>query len=181
MLKYGEVAGLPVICSNDGKKIGTVKDIIFCPGTKEVKAFLLDESRYKTKKKIAMFEDVLNIGSGAVIINDCSKIKVLKNTEFENMFKCRSKITGARIYSSSGEDLGIVKDVLFDLNTGLIEGMEVSDGMIQDIFQGRRIVPLFGKVEFGEEIILVGRDAVEEITGTGGGIRRKLFGEEGSE
>lgn len=181
MLKYGDVLGLPVICGNDGKKIGMVKDVIFCLKTKKVKGFLLEPGRYETTKKIAMFGDVLNIGGGAVIINNCLNIKTVNKAGYETEFKLRGRINGSRIYSKSGEDLGIVKDVLFDINTGQIEGVEVSNGILQDIYQGRRVVPLFGKVEFSEEIILVGRDAMEEINSTGGGIKRKLFGEEGSE
>ena len=54
--------------------------------------------------------------------------------------------------------------------------MEVSDGLLQDIITGRNILPLFGKVEFGEENILVDKEAVEEMLSNGGGLKKKLFG-----
>jgi len=41
---------------------------------------------------------------------------------------------------------------LFDLKHGKIDGIEVSDGLLQDIVKGRSVLPLIGKVEFGEEI-----------------------------
>jgi len=60
---------------------------------------------------------------------------------------------------------------LFDLKHGKIDGIEVSDGLLQDIVKGRSVLPLIGKVEFGEENILVDNEAVEEMMETGGGIK----------
>jgi len=47
--------------------------------------------------------------------------------------------------------------------------------MIQDVMQGRKLIPLFGKVELGEEFAVVGSEAVEEMEETGGGIRNRLL------
>jgi uncharacterized protein YrrD len=84
-------------------------------------------------------------------------------------------IRGLKIFTRSGEELGEVKDVLFDNRTGMVEGVEVSDGLYQDIVHGRKILPLFGKVEFSEDILFVDREAVEEMTKTGGGIKNKFL------
>jgi len=37
--KYSEVLGLPVISLDNGKKVGNVKNIIFCPKKKKILAF----------------------------------------------------------------------------------------------------------------------------------------------
>jgi len=173
--KYSEVIGLPVICAKDGRKLGTVKDVIFCPGARSVKAFLLERKSYEIGKRVVFFEKVLSLGRDAVIVDDCSCVTALKKGEYAAQFKDQGRITGLRVYSKKGEDFGIVKDVLFDHRTGAIEGVEVSDGLLQDIYRGRNILPLFGKVEFSEDNILVGEESVEEMMNTGGGIRRKLL------
>jgi len=176
--KYSEVVGLPVICIDNGKKIGVIEDVIFCPGKREVKGFLLERRGCQVSKKAILLKDVLSLGNDAMVVNDCSCVTSLKKLELSEKLKDKGEIRGLRIYSKSGEELGIVKDVLFDYSTGFVEGVEVSDGLLQDIVKGRNILPLFGKVEFGEESILVDKEAIEEMVSTGGGLKRKLLKEE---
>ena len=42
---------------------------------------------------------------------------------------------------------------------------------MQDLSEGRKIIPLIGKYEFGEDMLLVDNDAIEEAISTGGGIK----------
>ncbi|NJD03284.1 MAG: photosystem reaction center subunit H [Ruminiclostridium sp.] len=174
MHRYSEVLNLPVVCVKNGKKTGVIKDIIFCPENREVSAFLLEHKGLEIRKKVVKLKSILNLGDDAVIIDSPDCVKSLGKAAYTAEFKDEGSILGLRIFTRAGEELGIVKDVIFDWQAGRIEGFEVSDGLLQDILQGRRILPLFGKVEFGEENILVDKEAVEEMENTGGGIRNKL-------
>lgn len=173
--KYSEVLNLPVICVNDGKKAGIVKDIVFCPGNREVKAFILEYNGLHIKKKVLMLKDILNLGNDAVIVESQACVSELGRSAYSNAFKDEGGILGLKIFSKAGEDLGIVKDVIFDWKTGRIEGIEVSDGLWQDVITGRRMLPLFGRVEFSDENLLVEKEAVEEMVNTGGGIKNRLL------
>lgn len=175
MERYSEVIGLPVICAEDGKKVGSVKDILFSPKERKVLAILLELESYQIIRRAVMLDHILNLGGDAVIINGSECVKELKKLENLDTFKNKGIIKGLRIYTKSGDDLGVVKDILFDYKTGYIEGVEISDGLVQDIMQGRRILPFIGKVEFSDESILVDRDAAEEMTSTGGGLKKKLL------
>lgn len=171
MEKYSEVLGLPVICLENGKKIGVVKNIIFCPKKKKLLAFLLECKSFEIKKNVVLAEDIINIGNDAVIIIKESCLKDLRKIKDNDDFVDKGEVIGLRVISKKGQDVGIVKDVIFDYKNNSIEGVEISDGLLQDLVKGRSILPLIGKVEFGEEFILVDNDAVEEIMETGGGIR----------
>lgn len=175
--RYSEVVGLPVICVDNGKKIGAIKDVIFCPGQKKATALVLERKGCQVARRIILLKDILSLGRDAVVVNDCSCITELKKVKDLEEFKEKGEIKGLKIYTKSGEDIGTVKDILFDYKTGTIEGVEVSDGLLQDIVQGRNVLPLFGKVEFSEENILVGREAIEEMMSTGGGLKKKLLKE----
>ena len=173
--KYSEVLNLPLICANNGKKAGNIKDIVFSPEDREVKAFLLENNGFKLKKKVVLLKDILNLGNDAAIVENRSCISEMGRSTFLDVFRDEGGILGLKIFSKEGEDLGVVKDVLFDWKTGRIEGVEVSDGLLQDVMLGRRILPLFGKVEFSEENVLVEKEAVEEMVNTGGGIKNRLL------
>ena len=175
ILKYSEVIGLPVLSAAGGKKIGVVEDLFFSPQNREVKALLLERPVYEVSKRVLIFEDITTIGKDAVIVRSADCRISVKKTAAGWIQGYRGKIRGLRAYSKAGEELGDVKDILFDSKTGLLEGVEVSDGLYQDIVQGRKILPLFGRVEFSEENILVDREAVDEMMRTGGGIKKKFF------
>jgi len=65
--RYSEVLGLPVICTADGKNLGTIKDIIFCPKEKSVVAFLI-ECKVTTEEKGGFCFGCLSLGRDALIV-----------------------------------------------------------------------------------------------------------------
>lgn len=174
MHRYSEVLGLPVIFADSGKKAGTVKDIVFCPGRREVAAFLIEHKGMSLKKKVLPLKDVLSLGRDAVIVDNPACVRNMDRSEYSKTFRDEGNIMGLRILSKTGDDLGIVKDVIFDWESGRLESVEISDGILQDVIQGRHMLPLLGKVEFGEENLLVEREAVEEMADTSGGIKNML-------
>jgi uncharacterized protein YrrD len=173
--RYSEVLNLPVISENNGKMIGVVKDVLFDTETREAKAFLLEHKGVEISKRLIYLKDVLSLGADAVVIDSGACISVIGRSEYSEGFTKKGKILGLRIFSRAGEDLGIVGDIIFDWVTGRVESVEVSDGIFQDVVKGRSLLPLFGKVEFSEENVLVDREAVEEMVNTGGGIKNRLF------
>lgn len=175
--KYSEVIGLPVICSGSGKLIGTVKDIIFTLEGRAVEAFLFEGTGLRNIRKALLLKDIAKLGKDALIIEDAACAIPWKEAGKSLSLKNKKVLTGFRVFSRSGEEMGVVKDILFDYKTGLIEGVELSDSLLQDLVNGRYILPLFGKVEFGEDSILVDNEAIEEMTNTGGGIMKKFFNE----
>ena len=173
--KYSELLGLPVICSDNGKLIGLIKNVILNLETRTVEALVFEKDGLVNKRKVLLLKDVIRLGRDAVIIENDRCTIPWKEAGKNLTLNKENILMGFRVYSKSGKEMGIVKDILFDYKTGLIEGVELSDSLFNDLINGRNILPLFGKVEFGEDIILVDSEAVEEMTNTGGGIRNKFF------
>lgn len=181
--RYSEVLNLPVICADNGRKAGSIKDILFDLDGREVKALLLEHTGLLPGKRVIFLDKLSNLGKDAAIIRSTDCVSVVKRKAFANLFGSgesffdgdRGSLIGRRVYSKAGGELGIVKDVIFDISSGKIEAFEISDGVLQDIIQGRRLLPLFGKIELGEEFAIVDSEAVEEMDGTGGGIKNRLL------
>lgn len=69
------------------------------------------------------------------------------------------QLLGLQVRTGSGKALGIIEDILFDSETGRLEGMEISRGLFQDFVDGRVTIPM-------PDVYTVGQDAVvvpEEI------------------
>ena len=172
--RYSEVLNLPVLCADSGKKAGVVKDVIFNLESREVEGFLL-ENKLPLNRRVVLYSEVVSLGNDAAIVNSSSCVTDMDRAAFSEAFPDEGCLLGLKVFSTAGGELGVVKDVLFDYQTGRIEGFEISDGLLQDVMQGRKLLPLFGKVEFGDEFAVVGEEAVEEMEDTGGGIRNRLF------
>ncbi|MGI6669060.1 MAG: PRC-barrel domain-containing protein [Acetivibrionales bacterium] len=172
--RYSEVLNLPVICGGSGKKAGSVTDVVFSPGSREVKAFLLDDMGISLKKRAVFLGDVTKLGKDAVIIGSMNCISSIGRTAFAKAFG-KSGLLGLKVFSKAGGEIGVVKDVLFDVQTGRIEGFEISDGFFQDVMQGRKILPLIGRAELGGEFAVVEKEAVDEMKETGGGIMKRVL------
>lgn len=172
--KYSGVLGLPVISARDGLKIGTVKDMVFSADNKGILAFLMEKGSYAVKGNVILLRSIISLGNDAVIVDD--PVNLLEYRRFKKLYQLqeRKNLRGLKIFTHTGEDLGVVQDVLFDYRTGKVEGVQVSDGLVQDIIMGRNILPFFGKIEIGNSNILVENEAVEEMMSTGGGLRSRL-------
>lgn len=172
--KYSCIIGLPVISASDGTKIGVLKDVVFTKDNKGIIAFLLDKNNHAVKGNSVLLQDVLSLGSDALIIGDSNNLIEYKNLKKTFDIQNKSSLRGCKVYTHGGNDLGIVQDILFDYKTGKVEGVQVSDGLVQDIMVGRNILPFLGRIEIGNKNILVDSEAVEEMTSTGGGLKSRL-------
>lgn len=173
--RYSEVLNLPVICADSGKKAGNVKDILFSRSSREVRALLLTHKGLSLKQRVVFISELLSLGGGAVVVNSISCISDLDHAAFVKAFNDERSLLGLRVFSKSGGEIGVVRDVLFDIRTGRIEGFEISDGLFQDIMQGWKQLPLLGRAELGEEFAIVDSEAVNEMEESGGGIKNKLL------
>lgn len=172
--KYSDVLGLPVISALDGMKIGTLKDVAFRRDNKGVVAFIIEKGSHAIKGNVILLRDVRSLGNDALIIGNTDCLLNYKTFKKTCEMQGKTQLRGFKIYTNEGNDIGIVQDIFFDYKTGKVEGVQVSDGLVQDILMGRNILPFFGKVEIGNNNILVDNEAVEEMTSTGGGLRSRL-------
>lgn len=175
LYRYSEVLNLPVICASNGRQAGIIKDVFFSTESREVKGFLLEHRGLDIAKRLILLKDVLSLGTDALVIDSNACVSKMGRSQYSDTFIKKGRILGLRVFSRAGEELGLVKDAVFDIATGRVEGVEVSDGFFQDVVKGRSLLPLFGKVEFSEENVLVDREAVEEMANTGGGIKNRFF------
>ena len=179
-MKARDILGLPIIYDDGRKSPGFLKDIIINICEKQVNAFVAEKTGFRKNRLIFGFDNIRDIGGGALIVKSISGVdKCIEYKKSCNTNKSLSDIDKKKIeikvYSKNGEDLGLVKDIFFDLQTGYIEAFELSNGLIEDIIEGRKIIPLIGKYEFSEDNIIVDTEAVQEMIEVKSKIRKKIL------
>lgn len=143
-----------------GKAIGNVEDVFFNFDNNFVKGMYVATIVKKYYISLADIKDVNDM----VIIQELKRVRDLS----KGTFKEKNVIKGGdviykKVFTYKGQELGFVNDVFFDLETGSIEALELSDGIIQDLISGRKLIPMIGNIFIGEEGIFVNKDALEEM------------------
>jgi uncharacterized protein YrrD len=73
------------------------------------------------------------------------------------------EILNKKVFTSKGKEIGYINDIYFNVEFTSIDAFEITDGLIEDLISGRKIVPLIGDVFIKEEGIFISKEAYEEI------------------
>jgi uncharacterized protein YrrD len=165
-IKANSLIGLPVITVNDGKKVNTIKDIVYDGTTNQVTAFVVDEKGWFSVAKIILIQDIKSIGKDAILIDDESKI-VTADSQVDQSIALTANddnfLDTNEVITESGTKLGKVTDIYFNENTGKLEAIEVSEGFIKNIVSGTKKIEIEDIITVGKENLIVDDNVKESI------------------
>ncbi|MCT8139562.1 PRC-barrel domain-containing protein [Anaerobacillus sp. CMMVII] len=155
MRTFSVLNGLPVISLTGGKEIGKVIDLLF--HKTHVEGFLIDQNGWLNRHLFVPLENIHAIGHDALIIDDVKELSTFdkKQFPFYSLHNGTKKIVGKTLMSTEGEKLGLVEDVYFNENLGNIVGYEVTDGLIADLKEGKRVLKSTTPLTVGEEVLVI--------------------------
>ncbi len=177
LLKFSEMIGLPIISVSTNEKLGTVRDILFKIPTKEICALIILNKKFMSSLKVVKIKDVINIGKSAVLIQDDQCIMPSKRyfTEVNDVKRYGDEVVEKQIYTDNGIDLGIIQDITFDFETGMLEEFEISDGLVQDLIDGRKMFPVSESIQIEQGIVIVESEKLHALKETQRGLKKLLL------
>ena len=169
MKKAKALLGLPLILIDTGKKIGDVKDILFSQDKKKVLGFLIDKGGWFKGAKIVLFKDISKISKDAIIIQDSEAIMTnTKIPEVEKILEKEYYLFDMQVLDDQGNDIGHIENIIFDEKNGKILSLEISEGVVEDVINGRLTIPLLEGVNLEKEIVKVSSKNILGINKSGG-------------
>lgn len=152
MIRLLEARGVPVVCLKDDKRVGYLGQPIYNEDD-EIRGFLVDGAKGVGRRYVEL-EDILRIEKENCVVY--SETAVKKLGRIKPMLKNKSPLENiiGRDVVSGGKNMGIVRDLAFDMETGIIEGIELSRGFMEDIRTGRRLVSIREGIRMGEQITI---------------------------
>ncbi len=137
---FSTVEGLPVLSLSTGKECGHVLDLVYENGA--VSGFLVDPKGWFTKHLFLPVEKISNIGTDGVMVKDYRTLQPLSKKEKQAFLLKHGKhrLHGTALLTAEGEKLGLLEDVYFLEEVGTIVGYEVTEGLVADLVEGRRVV-----------------------------------------
>ncbi|WP_131924278.1 PRC-barrel domain-containing protein [Hazenella coriacea] len=154
--------GLPIMVLSSGEKLGTVADLLF-DYTQHFRGILLETGLVFKSRKYIPTDHITAIGKDAVIVENEDVILPF-DTEAESwmgMVSGARKLKGCPILLSNGCEMGMIENVYFLEEMGTLIGYELSDGMISDLSQGRKMLKTSDPLIWGKDCIIASADHVE--------------------
>ncbi|AWB45673.1 photosystem reaction center subunit H [Paenibacillus sp. CAA11] len=156
-MKLQEMLGLSVFDVEDGKEIGKVLDFMISEDWKILGVILEGKSIFSPHYKAVLWEDISAYGEDAVMIRNQQAVRKMEAENIQTTFALGDgKVKELSVLTSDGVMIGHVSDVYFDHELGnTITGLEISDGFISDLVEGRRWLPFTPEITKGENAIMV--------------------------
>lgn len=164
MRKSQEVIGLSIIYLQTGKKLGTVCDLLF-DERQQLRGVVLEEGGLFKRQKFIPINDVVSIGKDAVVVDNEQPSPNPQNENWMGLYTGQKKLKGRTILTNSGYEMGFVENVYFLEEVGTLIGYELSDGLINDIREGRKWLKATQPLVWGEDVLIASPDQIEVKNG----------------
>ncbi|SMO63073.1 PRC-barrel domain-containing protein [Melghirimyces algeriensis] len=153
-----EVIGLPVIHLQTGKRLGTVQDLLF-DADQQMIGVLLEHPGWIRRGRYIPFFKIRSLGADAVIVNSEADIHSVKeNQDWHGLLTGQRKLKGRPVMLANGQELGMVEDVYILENRGILLGYELSEGLISDLTEGRKVFRPGSPLMWGEDVLIASMD-----------------------
>lgn len=158
-----EIMRLSVIDNNTGEKIANIKDIIFSKKKLRILALLVSDEGIFKDGKIIRYKNIFNLGKDFIAIDKKDIIEKLKDfPEIEKAAKENIEFIGLKVIIKDGEILGYINDIIFNEKNGNLVGFVLTDGILQDIFEGRNIIPCMNNMKIIENTLILDKQFKDE-------------------
>ncbi len=147
-----DVTGIPVIQAGSGKELGRVSEWLLDKKGESITAFVAEGVGWLPQKKVFSFKQVAGMSDDAVLVIFDEKEAAADDQISEE--ETRSVI-GKRVLTESGEEVGVIEDLLFEEDTGRIAGWRLSSGLIEDLLSGRQVLEYEAPLIMDEEVLVI--------------------------
>lgn len=156
MRKGHEIIGKRVIGLADASDLGTVRDLVFDANADQCIGLVLQEGGMMSEAQVVPWEQITTLGPDAVMVqSESSRIGISSDARIRASMEQDFSLSGDRIATTEGNQIGSLGDVYIDEKTGQRLGYEVSGGFVSDTVGGKRYLPGTEDAHVGRDVILV--------------------------
>lgn len=151
---------MPVYDVSNGRIVGRVHRLIVDPDARKVIGLLL-ATRLGKEARCLPFRNIHSIGEHAVTVRGMDAITRLSDLpDMEEVLRSQRRIYHSPILSEDGSFVGDVDEFTINAQSGRIDTLLISGGLIHDLFRGQVALPAHLVVTIGEDATIVRDQAV---------------------
>lgn len=150
MKRYKELYKTKILNPINLRPLGLIDTIIIDKFDFKTSYLILKNNNLVNNKLIIAFKDLVFIDEDRAL---CVGFNMLNYQEKKRLRELRIKIIDKEIRNDLGDFIGYIKDIVFDLNSGMIIGFLVSEGLFEEIIRGMKYIPATDNYSFGDNFI----------------------------
>ncbi|MFV8826827.1 PRC-barrel domain-containing protein [Alkalihalobacterium sp. APHAB7] len=155
MRTFSSICGQSLFCAKTGEELGTVNDLLLNDNG-VVTGLVIDKKGWFNRHLFVPIDAITGFGHESLMIQDIKDASIYHKKKTEHHLKQgKEKLSGRPLLTSEGEKLGLVEDVYFMEELGTIVGYEVTEGLIADIKEGRKVVKTEHPLTIGKDILVI--------------------------
>jgi uncharacterized protein YrrD len=165
MQKVNELFGKRVISQWTGNQVAIVREVVLDTDARQIVALIISDGR-SSNEQVVRIGQILGMGEFVIVDDARPFYSSTSDAEIVELRKGVGQITGKKLMSAAGEQIGTISDMLFGRD-GAIVGFELKHSLF-DMAEPQVIR--------AADVQAIGKDAV--ITGTNQTIALSLLAEE---
>ncbi len=171
MRELSSLIGLQVIATGEGKRLGTVSDVLVDLAAGRLVAVTLAKT---PELRVVMADDIDIVGPDALMISSSDRVK--SREEAGEALARGRRVLGEppAVITSRGARLGELGAVQIDEGSGRIVRFAISAGPLKDVTEGALTLPVVEGIVHGEDTIIVPHEVVARRLQQAGGLRGAL-------
>lgn len=162
--------GMPIFSLDRGEEIGEVENLIFDPDRKMVVGFVLEEEGLFRSSEVIPFESIESLGPDVIVLKRGASLETSSEIDSKQVKKEGFNLTGRRVISDRGHEIGAVYDLEIDEPTGAVTGIEIRRGLFQDTAEGKKRIDFEYIQQIGKDAVIVSEGALEALAAQKGGL-----------
>ena len=156
MYNVKQMIGKPVVSVTTGERYGAVSDALVETAAARVLGLVVSNG-IVPKEHVLPLTDVQTVGPHAVLVRGGEHLLTAREWRRSETEATRSSaISGRRVITEQGEQLGHVKDLLVDEHTGALGGVEVEERTYGGLVHRRSVIAAPPAPKIGPDAVVVG-------------------------
>ncbi len=169
MREISTIVGLEVIGIADGKVIGRVSEVVCDLASGKLVGLITGEG---PAEKGIPADAIVTIGDDAVMVPASDAAEPL--SQMDDLMRLRREGRPLEVVTDDGRRIGRVSRIWIDPVNKLVTRYEVSRGVVQDITEGRLMLPVIEGTVHGTDTLIVPAAQAMALSGHTGGLRDAL-------
>ncbi len=163
MRRVSEYVGKPIVSVDNGEKVGTVADILVDAHAARIVGVIISGG-ILSSEHVLPYADVQTMGGDAVLAR--SRQHVLSAREWHESAHDATRSStfkNKRVITVTGRELGAVKDIYVNEQTGIVEAYDVAGPGFIKLVTRRNVLPGSAAVTVGPDALIVSEEAAREF------------------
>ncbi len=165
MYKGSDLIGKPVVAHDTGEVIADVNDLIIDRSNHQLVGIIVEEKTWFQEAAVIAFDRIAVILPTAIMIDTPDAIvNASEIPQIQEILDRDLVLSGIKLTTIEGIDLGTIVDIIFDEKTGKIDSYETAKEQAGAAHEKNAFVPIPQPLTQGEDFAVVPLDVMPILT-----------------